>query len=351
MRIDWTLTGCTQEDEREIERLWEAVQPAFEARVGAVPAEEAELLIGVHRQTEDPDEPEWDVQAVLNLPTGTLAAEALGRDLQDVLDRAVGDLARQLDELEEQPLEVERRRQGLEAVLPFLERSRSAGRSGAFFAFLQPVVHSFRRYVDRELAVLRSEAAISGESLEAADVLDDVLLRAWERFDRRPRNGKLDLWILALINESLAGCRDVPHESLEQRVPIPRPEPHESVYEETWIEQATYPEALELSEVLAGNDGIAGWDELDLDTRQTGLVRLLGGLSPEQRHALVLSAAEGYEPAEIADLQDRTVDEVLADIALARDELRRKYEQPGDLEDIEDRLDDPSARHPRRRKG
>lgn len=351
MRIDWTDTGLTRDDERAIEGIWQEIQPAFEARVAAAPETDAELLIGVSRPHDDEKTGEWEAFATLNLPSDTLAAESAQGDLRAAIEDIVGQLTRQLDELQEQATTVARRRQGLEGVLPILHRFRAAGRSENFFTFLQPLLRTFRSYVRRELAVLRTEGATSGEGVESSDVLDDVLLRAWERFDRRPKNGRFDLWLLKLINESLARVRDeVPHESLEERVPDPDREPLETVYQDTWIEQEDDPEGVELAEVLAGAESLSDWDRADTDGKQTGLARMLGDLSPSQRHAIVLSAAEGYEPAEIADIQDRSVDEVLADLAIARDELRRQYQRDGELDDVEDRLEDPASRA-RRRKG
>jgi DNA-directed RNA polymerase specialized sigma24 family protein len=354
VRIDWTLSGCTQDDEREIERVWESLQPGFAARLSALPEGDADLLIGVYHQIDEPGERAWDVQAALTFPLGTSTAERTGDDLPQVLSGVVADLSQRLDTLDAAVAEPVDRRQRLESIRPFLERYHAANRSDTFFAFLQPVLRSFRGYVRRELAVLRSEDALAGEGVESSDVLDDALLRAWERFGQRPRDGRLDLWLLRLINAALAEHRvSVPHESLEARVSVPRLESQEAVEDDTWTEQAAYPESVELAETLAGGEGLGAWDDgVDTaDSRQTGLARLLGGLSPEQRHALVLNAAEGYEPAEIADLQDRTVDEVLADLAIARDQLHRQHRRLEELEDVEDRLDNFPERRPYRNKG
>ena len=116
MRIDWTLSGCTQDDEREIERVWESLQPGFEARLSALPEGDADLLIGVYHQIDEPGEPAWDVQAALNFPLGTSTAERTGEDLPQVLSGVVADLSQRLDTLDASVAEPVDRRQRLESI-------------------------------------------------------------------------------------------------------------------------------------------------------------------------------------------------------------------------------------------
>ena len=319
MRVDWTYDGCDPEDERTIESLWEGYQAELEAKLGELPVEPAELRLAV---LHDSDSDQWEVQAALHLPAQTLTAEVTGAALEDVLDRVVAALVQEIDEQADVPTEIERRRQGLEAILPLLIRYRSENRSSSFFSFLGPLMGSLRTHAQRELDILQIEGVVNEEEIEPDDVLDEAMLRAWDRFNNRPDNVPLDLWLIGLIHEVIDDyARGTPHESLEEERQIALPEEDEQSSPYTWIEQATYPETVELGELLPGHPGLEAWDRLDMETRQTRLSRLLSVLTQQQRHTLILNAVEGFEPEVIAAFQGRTPEEVKADIEAARRKL------------------------------
>lgn len=319
MNVDWTFDGCDPDDERAVEQLWEDRRPELEAKMAGLSLQPSELRLAV---TRDSETDEWELQAALHLTTRTLAAEHLGGTLEAVLDRTIAELARSIDEEGSRPVEVSRRRQGLEAVLPLLERNRAEGRSDQFFTFLGPLMQTLQGHAQRELELLELEGALPTDGLEADDVLDEAMLRAWERFEQRPRGLPLELWLIGLVHGVLDDhARGVPHESLQAEREIALPEQDEQTSPITWIENATYPETAELGDLLPGGPGVEAWDRLDLDTRQTKLAALLSYLSREHRQLLVLNAVEGFEPEQIAALQERSPDEVQAELHESRRRL------------------------------
>lgn len=319
MHFDWTFDGCDQQDERHIERLWEEYQPELEAKLAELPVEPSELRLAISCDSESD---EWEIQAALHLPTRSLTAEGTAESAEQALEQMVAALAHAVDEEGDHPTEIDRRRQGLQAVLPFLQRNRAAGRSRGFFTFLAPLVRTLSSHVVRELDVLEIEGHIAGEAVEVDDVLDEVMLRAWEKFESRPHDMPIDLWLIGLIDEIVEDLeRGVPHESLGEERQVPLPEDDEQTSPYTWIEQPTYPETIELGEFLPGHAGVDSWDRLDMETKQTKLSRLLSVLSRQERQTLVLNGVEGYEPQEIARLQERPVDKVVADIETAKRKL------------------------------
>ena len=92
---------------------------------------------------------------------------------------------------------------------------------------------------------------------------------------------------------------------------------------DSWVEQVSYPETIELSELLPDGPGIETWDSLDLDTKQTHLSQMLSALDRDQRQAFVLNLAHGFSLAEIADFQNRAAAEIEDDIARAKMSIRR----------------------------
>jgi len=126
-------------------------------------------------------------------------------------------------------------------------------------------------------------------------------------------------------------------ESLDDEQPLPAAEIRESLRDE-WVEQASYPEVVELSDLLAGGEQPDFWDDLDMESKQTRLAEMLGVLPRTQRQALVLHVAHGFDPAEIADFQDRSTEQVEEDIATARLTLERRLWQ-SDLDDRQEELE------------
>jgi DNA-directed RNA polymerase specialized sigma24 family protein len=320
MNVDWTYDGCDPDDQRAIAKLWQDYQAELEAKIAELSVGPSELRLAITHESETDG---WELQAALHLPTRTLAAERSGPSLEGVFDRTVADLVRAVNEEEGRPVEVSRRLQGLEAILPLLESNHAQGRSHQFFTFLRPLVQTLRTYTERELELLELEGAHPLETLEVDDVLDEVLLQAWDRFAQRPKDVPIDLWLISLIHELLnAAANGVRHLSLEDERDVALPEQDEQSSPVTWIEQAAYPETIELGDLLPGDPGVDLWDRLDLETRQTKLSELLSYLSREHRQILVLHAVECFEPEQIAALQGRTLADVDADLEASRKLLK-----------------------------
>lgn len=319
MYVDWTYDGCEQDEERKIERCWEVYQQELESKLGALPLEPSELRLAV---AHDSDSDEWEVQAALHLPNKTLSAHQTAESIERVFDRVVAALVREVDEQSDIATVIERRRQGLQAILPLLERNRSANRSDGFFTFLHPLMQTLRTHAERELEILELEGTLAGEDVEPDDVLDEAMLRAWERFGSRPPDVAFDLWLIGLIHEVVAKCAEgLSHESLQQERESANPDEDEPTSSQSWIENTIATEPLEIGDLLPGHPGVDSWDRLDLETKQTRLTRLLSVLTREERQTLVLGAVEGYELQDIARFQDRPLAEVTQVFERARQKL------------------------------
>jgi len=325
MNIDWTYDGCDSDDERAIEQTWEDHLPELEAKLSSLPVEPVELRLAV---THDSESDAWELQGALHLTTRTLAVECVANTVQAAVQDCIGRLSQSIDELVDAPEEVSRRRQGLEAVLPLLEKNRAEGRSYQFFTFLSPLMRSLRTHVERELDILELEGAVSAEELEPDDVLNEALLRAWERFPERPRDLPIDLWLIGLLHDVLDELTaEGQLASIQAERDVALPEDDEQNSPSTWVEQPTYPETIELGELLPGHPGVDAWDRLDFETKQTKLAELLRGLSRDERQILVLHGVDGFEPAQIAALQDRSVEDVHTDLTSARTKLSGELEE------------------------
>ncbi len=158
------------------------------------------------------------------------------------------------------------------------------------------------------------------------DLLDQVMVLAYERFANRPRKLSLDLWLTDLLQEALEQwIKQVPrpHLSLEDQVEkVLSDEVPQEDEEEWWTELIGDEETLTLGDLVPGSDGTEVWDKLETEEQRNRLLSLLGQLPPLQRQAFLLHALENYATDEIAMLQNRPEGQVKADIEAARNQLR-----------------------------
>ena len=170
-----------------------------------------------------------------------------------------------------------------------------------------------------------------------ADLLDEVLTRAWQRFADRPRHLPLDLWLTDLLHETLEELikqEPRPHASLKEKAEEVRPDEVPQVDEqEWWAELLGYEETFTLEDLIPDGEGTEAWDELEAEEQRDRLLALLGELPAAQRQAFLLHALENYDTAEIAMLQDRPESQVKADIEAARQTLRKRLLADGYLQE------------------
>ena len=72
-----------------------------------------------------------------------------------------------------------------------------------FFDLLRPLLRNLRDHARRELIIAQLEGDILPGELTVSDLLDEVLLRAWDEWNDRPRTQRLDRWLVRLLHEIL----------------------------------------------------------------------------------------------------------------------------------------------------
>jgi len=340
MHVHWAYFGCSKEDEEQLQRHWEDDQRRLHSRLGAFGDEPAELELVAYRQDEAP---EWQIHSALHLPARTVVIEAAQREPGEALEGVVSGLIDEIDRLADAPERVTFRREGLEGIVPILKRCRQEGRSDVFCAWLAPAVASLAPHVRRELRVREMESGLATGQLVPADVLDEVLVQAYDRFARRPEKLPLELWLLQLAGEVLeASCRTVAEESLEERVETPSTEPRQSS-RDSWIEWATSSETIEMGELLPAMPGSSAWDSLDMETKNAETDKMLASLPRLQRQALVLNTVYGFSLAEVADFQNRAEDDVTFEVDEAKRSIEGYFREQY-LPDVEEQIEPPPRR-------
>jgi len=346
-RLSWTYYGCDKEDEERLAACWQERAGAVSARAAELSDAVSHLNIAAERSETSP---QWVLHAALHVPGLTLVADGAGETAEESIDDLLSHLAAAIDREQDEPIEVTQRRRGVEAFETVLASWREKGASEAFMSFLLPLAVSTGPYIHRELQVREIRGARAAAQLSPLDMLNEMLLLAWERFPQRTAAQPLDVWLMQLADEVMERLITSTAEvSTDEEVPAPSSEPRPTL-EDEWIEQVSYLERVELSQLLPGERGIDAWDETQMELVQRHLAELLGDVPREQRHALVLNAALGYSAAEIADFQDRSTEDVEADIAEAITEIRRRLQTEGSI-DLAEAFEKEELHAERKRRG
>jgi len=341
MQVNWEFTGCEESDEARFEQLWHDRQLQLEAKGSNWEDPSSQLLIAIEY---DRDANEWRAQTVLYLADRTVATEQTATDADILMDNIIGALSQEIDLETDSSADVPCERiQLAEELVGALGELREKNQSRGFMARLSPIFQRLGCYAEQEIRVRQRLGELKAEQIETRDILDEALLRAWDRFRKRPRGTPLDLWLLSLIGElidELGGS--VAEQSLEDDVPLPTSEPQPSETDQ-WTEHVSYPETIQFAELLPGEPGIEALDEVDVATHRTRLTELLGTLPRSQRQALLLLTNYGYNEQQIADFQSRPSEEVRQDLSSAREALRRELEER-DWWDAQERFDKATIR-------
>ena len=274
------------------------------------------------------------MRAVIHLPSGTVVATANERDPVVAIDRMadalVNEIKRHTEQLRKDYVfkRKGRQRADVSAAGPLLERDSEFGRQKDFFQLLRPQLDFLRDHARRELRILELDGTLGRGEVTVADVLDEVITLAWQRFAERPRNLRLDLWLTDLLHEFLEqlvkqGVR--PHVSLDETIGEVMPSESPQVGDqEWWAALLGYQDSLTLTDLIPDWKGTSSWDKLEAEELKDRLLAAVGQFPAAQRQAFLLHALEGFAFDEIAMMQDRPESEVRADIEAARQILRER---------------------------
>ena len=176
------------------------------------------------------------VRAMLTLPTGNLIAQtdAPVADHRSAIDQVVNKLAAEVRDhrrhIRRDGPDSRRQRRERDCAAAGGHRSRShdAGDLDAFFDILRPLLRQIGCHARREMAVAHLEGTIPRGELTAGDVLDEVLERAWDRWEWRPIDLPLDRWLVQLVDEIPEQAQTeqrpfLPHERVRDDDPHPDP--------------------------------------------------------------------------------------------------------------------------------
>ncbi|MCD6291353.1 MAG: sigma-70 family RNA polymerase sigma factor [Anaerolineae bacterium] len=179
-------------------------------------------------------------------------------------------------------------------------------------------------FVRRELRYYESLELLQPDEVSAMDIVDDVLARALQLWDRRPENLMPWLYRLALhrLRQVLRAARERPDKTICLELPAPLYESPEELDREWW--EFYQPDDVVTWEDIVPDERIEPPEELESQLEAMHQVeRLLNQLPARPREVFVLATFEDLTPEEIAGMLNVSVEQVQSWLRDARARLRR----------------------------
>ncbi|MFO0984037.1 MAG: integrase [Planctomycetota bacterium] len=332
--------GCPEPAKAAIQTSWLKKAQRLQRSLQRFPEASRHLRVVVSLRS---DQKTYDVRAVLLLPTGTLVAAATATGHDPALDEVIGRLTQELRRLKERVRHEQlyhkrvRRQHEFASVSDYLARFVSQRDRVAFFDLLRPIMRSLHDHVARELTIAQLEGAVHLRELSVHDLIDEVIMLAWERFRERPVDAPLDRWLFELLHESLdrSAAQHSQASSLSQELRGNDPLNHP---DDAWVVENDpcwrQPEQLTLEEALPSLEEPEPWQAACEHEERLWLLRELRTFDRNQRRAFMLHALEGWEPADIALQQQRSEAAVRADIDHVRHAMVARIKNQSPLVDV-----------------
>jgi RNA polymerase sigma factor (sigma-70 family) len=340
MSNHWVFNGCDESLRSTLETYWSKKLIRLEKLLVHYRPNLREIRLTIYRHEQNPQRVWFEGRAVVQLPTGTLVAEADDKESRVVLDQLTDTLAHEIKRHKGRVRKdyvfkrKERARGDLTAAGPALQRDCEIGRRENFFRLLRPLLGFLRDHTRCEIDILELEGVLHRGEVSVADVLDEVLIRAWERFADRPKRLSLDLWLTNLLHEVVETWvkqEPRPHVSLAEKLPQERTA---SVGEQEWWSALLgYDDFFALEDLVPDSQGTEAWDELAAEEQRNEILSLVAELPAPERQAFLLHVLDDYDLAEIAMLQDRPESEIQADIEEAQRRLKEQLLSGGQAEE------------------
>jgi RNA polymerase sigma factor (sigma-70 family) len=190
--------------------------------------------------------------------------------------------------------------------------------------YLSTNLARLERYVVRELRLREAESEIPDGRISEVEVLDEVVVSALST-EERPEKLPLERWLFRLTLRTIRRMAN-DEDGDRGRVPLEKSAEEQNVTgsDEAFLQFHQPGEMLLEQDVIPDTRQGNPEERAASDESIDQLADSLNGTSSSQREAFVLFAIEGFTVSEIAEIAERTQNEVRADILSARDHLMKK---------------------------
>ncbi|TWU27637.1 HPF/RaiA family ribosome-associated protein [Bythopirellula polymerisocia] len=332
MKVQWTFRRSeTRQDQSQ--NYLEQKLPRLRRRLSRFGSDRCRLDLTLYGHS---SRNSWELRAVLTLSTGRLIAVSEKSSIEQVIDEVIDDLARQIRRHKARVRRdhlLRRRRKIRHELLsssPFLEQDVQQQRQDDFFEMLSPLLETVRDHAAYELSLLELEELVPKAEFDVDELIDEVLLLAYDRFKLRPPDSLMEAWLLELLNERLnALISSEPPVSLTPYAEVPVSDEDEANALDLedvnfWMSHVfERDDTVRLEELVPDEEVAVSLQGIEAEKQQKKLKELLDKLPKRQRQALMLHEASGFEIPEIANILQMPEDIVYPMIDQARSTLRR----------------------------
>lgn len=200
-----------------------------------------------------------------------------------------------------------------------------------FFKAIQPHLENFNEFVRGEIEYQLATGDLKTDELTPEDVVDSVVLLAFEEYQKNPPKLPLDRWLVMLamkyIRNETRSLRQDREDFVHLEEDIPETPPEEEVVtlgEET-LDFYQPDEDLQMEDVVA--DPTAETPEQIAESREA-LLQFVGQSLTELprawRDAFILTRVQGFSTAEIAEIFDQPEKKVKQNLQQAENALKKK---------------------------
>ena len=196
----------------------------------------------------------------------------------------------------------------------------ASGRKEEFFRQIKPLLDPLRSYIKRRLRVAYAEGEIRSELYTSGDILDQALLRAYERFTEKPKDLTLDQWLYRVVNDVLEDYlrKRKPFEKRRRSLEDLRVKELRTLDEKVTADaegEVWLPEELDDSEYYpaqftAPAETQTPEEQLEKKEELQRIVRALARVPASEYAAFELYAVEGLAKEDVAKILNISADEV-----------------------------------------
>lgn len=226
-----------------------------------------------------------------------------------------------------------------------LARLASQGKEKEFFQQITPLLGPLKDYIKRRLRVAYLEMEVRTPVYTTGDLLDQVTFRAYEDFERKPKDLSLEQWLYRLANQVVDSyikkrrSTEARRRSLETLEQDERRELEEMPFTADAEGEPYLVEDLDDSEYHLGDflpvrsTGYFEEDpekQLEQEEEVQRIVQILCRLPEEEQMVFELSAIEGFSNDQVAKIAGVRPDEVPKIVEKVKAEVRRQLESQGE---------------------
>ena len=274
----------------------------------------------------------------LNLPGRTLSAREGKSKLEAVLNAAFQEIDRQLkkhkaflrrEHIWKRPARRKKLRKKIKA------NSHDDQQRQLFFDLIKRHLRKLYNYVRREISYSLATGDLPRNQLIVQDVIDTVVLQAYEKFREKPSDVELDRWLVELARKYLRS--EVQHFRkdrtrylhIEEDVPGTPPEEQVVTLGDEVLDFYQPDEDLQLEDVVPDLNMPTPEQIVERREMRRFIDRVLASLPPTWRDALVLHHVEGFSTPQIARIMSQSEDDVKRQLERAREFLKQKVLDSG----------------------